>query len=130
MTNKKIINYTEGIWILFLNYWKILHYDSYCNYHGYCICKSNYKNIYNGRNFKADLVTRKGTSDLKKKCRDMRSYASQIQKSVSEALMLVLNNKLGNIDTAKEAADTKLKLKQKSTFNLKNINEKYDSMKT
>lgn len=83
-----------------------------------------------GVTFKSDIVTRKEQREFEEEMRrDMRSYAAQIQKSVSESLMLVLNNKLKDIDDAKDAADTIRIVKAEIDLQLKNINEKYDNIK-
>ena len=83
-----------------------------------------------GVDFKSDLATRTEQREFEEEMRrDMRGYASQIQKSVSESLMLVLNNKLKDIDAAKTAAEDIKITKAQIDLQVKTLQEKTDSVK-
>lgn len=83
-----------------------------------------------GVTFKADLATKTDQREFEEEIRrDMRGYAVQIQKSVSDSLMTVLNNRLKDIEEAKQAA-TDIKItKAAIDLQIKTINEKTDNIK-
>jgi len=84
-----------------------------------------------GATFKADLASKKELLDFEAEIRkDMRGYAIQIQKSVTDAAMTVINNKLKDIDDVKDiAADMKIMRNQLET-EIKSATEKYTDMKS
>ena len=84
-----------------------------------------------GVDFKSDLATKSDQREFEEEIRrDMRGYASQIQKSVTESVMLVMNNRLKDIEDAKKAADEIRITKAEIDLQLKNLNEKTDSLKS
>lgn len=78
-----------------------------------------------GVTFKADLATKAELNDFEAEIRrDMRGYAIQIQKSVIDAVMIVINNKFKDVDDMKSAAlDIKV-IKAEIEMELKNISAK------
>ena len=78
-----------------------------------------------GATFKADLATRSELNDFEAEIRrDMRGYAIQIQKSVIDAVMIVINNKFKDIEDVKSAAvDIKI-TKAEIEMELKKLSDK------
>lgn len=84
-----------------------------------------------GATFKADLASKKELLDFEAEIRkDMRGYAIQIQKSVTDAAMTVINNKLKDIDDVKDIATDMKVMKSQLESEIKNATEKYDDMKS
>ena len=84
-----------------------------------------------GVNFKSNLASHKELiefeSEIKK---DMRGYAVQIQKSVMDACLKVIEAKLSNIEEIqKTAVDIKV-MKTELESEMKHTMEKYDEIKS
>ena len=61
--------------------------------------------------------------------KDMRGYATQIQKSCTESVMNVVEREMKPMDDIKETADNMKIVKAQVDSSLKNIEEKYDEIK-
>ena len=72
-----------------------------------------------GVTFKADLATKTEQREFEAEIRrDMRGYAVQIQKSVQDSVMVTVNNRLKDIEDAKQAQQIFKSLKPKLKCNL------------
>lgn len=83
-----------------------------------------------GATFKTEFATKKEQRDFEDEIRkDMRGYAGQIQASVLNAVLNVINTKMKDVDEANKAVvDIKvMKAEIEAEFN--RINEKYDEIK-
>ena len=83
-----------------------------------------------GVQYKADLVTRQEQQRFEEEVRrDMRGYASQIQKSVMESIMNVISARMKDIEAANKAAVDMQIMKAEMDAELKKMDEKYEEMK-
>ena len=83
-----------------------------------------------GVTFKADLATKTEQREFEAEIRRyMRGYAVQIQKSVQVSVMLTVNNRLKDIEDAKQAATDIQITKAEIEMQLKNLREKTASIK-
>lgn len=84
-----------------------------------------------GVTFKTDIVTREELADFESESRrDMRGYAVQIQKLVTDAAMKVIDNRLKDMDETKKAVVDMKVMKAELETEIKNASEKYDDIKT
>ena len=87
--------------------------------------------VYNmGKTDKKSLVSKDEFKEFEDSMRkDMRGYATQIQKSCTESVMNVVEREMKPMDDIKETADNMKIVKAQVDSSLKNIEEKYDEIK-
>lgn len=61
--------------------------------------------------------------------KDMRGYAVQIQKTVMDSAVTIINSKLADIEGAKKAAEDTKEIKIKLEAELEKQNERYDELR-
>lgn len=84
-----------------------------------------------GVRFKSNLVTRAELNNFETEIRrDMRSYATQIQKAVTDACIRVIDSKLKDIEGAQDAVVEMKVLKTELEAEIKHTLEKYDEIKS
>lgn len=83
-----------------------------------------------GVDFKADIATKTEQREFEEEIRrDMRGYAVQIQKTVSDSMMTIINNRLKDIDNIKDIADNIKITNAEIDLKIKSLNEKTDNVK-
>lgn len=83
-----------------------------------------------GVTFKADLATKTEQREFEAEIRrDMRGYAVQIQKSVQDSVMVTVNNRLKDIEDAKQAATDIQITKAEIEMQLASLREKTANIK-
>lgn len=81
--------------------------------------------------YKADLASRKDLTEFEAEVRnDMRNYASQIQKAVTDSMMVLINERLKDIEDAKDAVETMKIMKVEMDSQIKIMLEKYEETRT
>lgn len=84
-----------------------------------------------GVTYKSNLASRSELKDFEAEMRkDMRSYATQIQKSVTDACMRVIDTKLRDVENVQETATEIKLLKNELELEIKHALEKYDEIKS
>ena len=80
--------------------------------------------------FKAELASKQELRDFENSMRkDMRSYCIQIQKTVTDAVMVIINNKLKDIDDSREIASEMKVLRAEIEAELKNVIERSEEVR-
>ena len=83
-----------------------------------------------GATFKGDMASKEDLSELRKEVKgDMRAYATNIQKSVLDATMKVIDHRLANIDQFSETATEMKVLKVEIEGEVKRAIESADENK-
>lgn len=84
-----------------------------------------------GVTYKSNLASRSELREFEAEMRkDMRSYATQIQKSVTDACMRVIDAKLRDVENVQETATEIKLLKNELELEIKHALEKYDEIKS
>ena len=84
-----------------------------------------------GVTFKSNLASRSELREFEAEMRkDMRGYATQIQKSVTDACMRVIDAKLKDVEGVQETATEIKLLKAELEAEIKHALEKYDEIKS
>lgn len=84
-----------------------------------------------GVTFKSNLASRSELREFEAEMRkDMRGYATQIQKSVTDACMRVIDAKLKDVEGVQETAAEIKVLKAELEAEIKHALEKYDEIKS
>lgn len=84
-----------------------------------------------GVTYKSNLASRSELREFEADMRkDMRSYATQIQKSVTDACMRVIDAKLRDVENVQETATEIKLLKNELELEIKHALEKYDEIKS
>ena len=84
-----------------------------------------------GVTFKSNLASRSELREFEAEMRkDMRGYATQIQKSVTDACMRVIDAKLKDVEGVQETAAEIKVLKAELEVEIKHALEKYDEIKS
>ena len=92
--------------------------------------KSIVKIFQMGVYFKAELASKQELRDFENEMRrDMRSYCIQIQKTVTEAAMTIINNKLKDIEDSRNVAIEMRVLKAELDAELKNVIERSEEVR-
>lgn len=83
-----------------------------------------------GATWKTEFATKKEQKDFEESMRkEMRGYAVQIQKVVTDAAVTIINSKLSDIEDAKKAAEDVKEIEIKLNAALEKENERYDELK-
>lgn len=81
--------------------------------------------------FKADLASKQELRQFENEMRrDMRSYCIQIQKTVTEAVMIIINNKLKDIEESREVATEMRVLRAEIEAELRNVIERSEEVRS
>ena len=93
--------------------------------------KSIVKIFQMGVYFKSELASKQELRDFENEMRrDLRSYCIQIQKTVTEATMTVINNKLKDIEESKDVAVEMRVLKAELEAELRNVIERSEEVRS
>jgi len=83
-----------------------------------------------GATFKGDMASKEDLAELRKEVKgDMRAYATNIQKSVLDATMKVIDHRLANIDSLSQAATDMKVMKAEIEAEVKRALESVDANK-
>lgn len=83
-----------------------------------------------GATFKGDMASKEDLSELRREVKgDMRAYATNIQKSVLDATMKVIDHRLANVDQFSETATQMKVLKVELEGEVKRVIEAADENK-
>ena len=83
-----------------------------------------------GVTFKTELATKEEQRVFEEEVRkDMRAYSVQIQKLVTDSVMTVLNNKMADVESAKDAITEIKVMKAEIDAEIKNALDRLDEMK-